>query len=97
MKYDHIVKKNGVYYPAGAEVPEDDYELPFKDEAEPAEDIPFADEQETKDGQITHTRTSINRMSTAELQQLAANVGIDGAEEKSGSELKKELIAYFNL
>lgn len=37
MKYDHIVKINGEYYPAGAEVPdvkdrkEEDTELPFSD------------------------------------------------------------------
>lgn len=36
MIYDHIVKVNGEYYPAGAEVPEVTEELPFK--------LPFSDE-----------------------------------------------------
>lgn len=34
MKYDHIVKANGQYYPAGTEIPEikEAEELPFSDE-----------------------------------------------------------------
>lgn len=90
MKYNHMVNYNGQYYPAGTEVPVDD-------QAGAAQDIPFANEQEMADGQVAYTRTSISRMSTAELQQLAANVGIENALEKSGNELKKELVAYFNL
>ena len=43
------------------------------------------------------TKTSINRMSTAELQELALENGIGGADEMTGAELKKVLIEKFGL
>ena len=43
------------------------------------------------------TKTEINRMSTAELQTLALENGIDGADEMTGAELKKVLIEKFGL
>lgn len=44
-----------------------------------------------------HTKSEINRMSTAELQNLAASIGIDGAFEMTGADLKKRLISELNL
>lgn len=44
-----------------------------------------------------YTRTDINRMTTAELQQLAANEGIENAHNISGEKLKKALIEHFSL
>ena len=44
-----------------------------------------------------YTKTEINRMSTADLQALAAEHGIEGAEEISGAELKRILIEQFGL
>lgn len=44
-----------------------------------------------------YTKTDINRMSTAELKELAAKEKIDGSEDMTGGELKKILIDYFNL
>lgn len=44
-----------------------------------------------------YTKTEINRMSTADLQKLAAEHGVVGAEEISGAELKKILIEKFGL
>ncbi len=44
-----------------------------------------------------YTKTEINRMTTAELQELADKVGIENAFETSGGELKKILIEHFNL
>lgn len=46
---------------------------------------------------ITYTKTEINRMSTADLQKLAAEQGIENAQATSGAELKEILIAKFNL
>lgn len=43
------------------------------------------------------TKTAINRMSTADLQELAKTQGIGGAELLSGAELKKLLIEKFGL
>ena len=42
-------------------------------------------------------KTAINRMSTADLQTLAAEQGIENADEISGAELKKLLIEKFGL
>lgn len=44
-----------------------------------------------------YTKTDINRMSTAELKELAAKENVVGSEEMTGGELKKILIEYFNL
>ena len=79
MKYPYIVNKNGVWYPAGTEVPED---IPTQNVAE-------------ENNQ--YTKTEINRMSTAELQALALENNIDGADEMTGAELKKVLIDKFGL
>ena len=79
MKYPYIVNKNGVWYPAGAEVPE--------------EAAPHNKESDQKQ----YTKTDINRMSTAELQELAAEIGIENASCTNGGELKKLLIEHFGL
>ena len=79
MKYPYIVCKNGVWYPAGTEVPEDNPNT------------------KTENGQNQYTKTDINRMSTAELQALALENGIDGSNEMTGAELKKVLIEKFGL
>lgn len=44
-----------------------------------------------------YTKTDINRMSTAELQELASKEGVAGADEMTGSDLKKLLIEKFGL
>lgn len=44
-----------------------------------------------------YTKTEINRMSTAELKELATKEGIDDAKNMTGTELKKILIEHFNL
>lgn len=48
-------------------------------------------------GDVKFTKTDINRMSTADLQTLAAEQSIENANEISGSELKKLLIEKFGL
>ena len=84
MKYPYIVGKNGVWYPAGADVPEDASTI-------------AADKLTEKRVHNGHTKTEINRMSTAELQTLALENGIDGSNEMTGAELKKVLIEKFGL
>ena len=84
MIYPYIVNKNGVWYPAGADVPEDI--------------IPITTDNLTE--KLVHngrTKTEINRMSTAELQELALENDIEGANEMTGAELKKVLIEKFGL
>ena len=84
MIYPYIVNKNGVWYPAGADVPEDISTI-------------TTDNLTEKLVRNEHTKTEINRMSTAELQELALENDIDGAEQMTGAELKKVLIEKFGL
>lgn len=44
-----------------------------------------------------YTKTDINRMSTAELKDLAKSVGFENTEEMTGADLKKNLIEFYNL
>lgn len=44
-----------------------------------------------------YTKTEIFRMSSGDLQTLAKEQGIEKAEEKTGSELKKLLVQHFGL
>lgn len=81
MKFDYKVKYKGKWYLPGEEIPEDTG-------TEVKEEIP----EET-----AYNKTEINRMSTADLQKLAAEHGVSGAEEISGAELKKILIEKFGL
>lgn len=57
--------------------------------------IELVEDKSTKEKQ--YTKTDINRMTTAELQTLAAEIGIENAFDTSGGELKKLLIEHFGL
>ena len=89
MKYPYIVGKNGVWYPAWADVPEDNQNTKEQNEQNK--------HTKTENGQNQYTKTEINRMSTAELQVLAIENGINGAEGMTGADLKKVLIEHFKL
>lgn len=93
MVYDHMVKVNGQYYQAGEDTPEID------DMAGGESSLPFSDDDITLETQEDrqYTKTEINRMSTAELQNLAAAEGIENAFETSGNELKTILAEHFGL
>lgn len=61
------------------------------------EEISPAKPQNKTTEQPQYSKTEINRMTTAELQNLAAVEGIENAFETSGGELKKLLIEHFKL
>lgn len=108
-KYPYIVNKNGVWYASGAEVPEDSkaennkkteesnknaFSIDEKAVGKVKEDvIEITDKEVIKENQ--YTKTEINRMSTADLKELAKVNGID--DSLSGSEIKKNLIKRFGL
>ena len=52
---------------------------------------------EVKDESVTYTKSDINRASTATLKEIASEVGIEDAEDKTGSELKKLIIEKLGL
>lgn len=88
MKFSHLVKYNGQYYPAGADVPVGDNSV---------KEVVEKDVKPIVEKQTDYTKTEINRLSTAELKQLAKKQQIDGAESMTGSDLKKVLIEKFGL
>lgn len=90
MVYDHMVKKGGKYYAAGENVP-DGQEVKRQEGQQINEALPSPEKQPR------YTKTDINRMSTAELQSLAASEGIDNAFNISGEKLKKILLERFGL
>lgn len=93
MVYPYSVKFMGEYYEAGEDVPDEVTEEQTEEQADEAVDeepLPFPDAK-------VYTKTEINRMTTAELQNLAAEVGIENAYETSGGELKKKLIEHYGL
>lgn len=64
------------------------------------ENLPFSDsdtEFEERPEEQQYTKTDIQRMSKDDLVSLAVEVGIEGAEEMNGADLKRELIEHFEL
>lgn len=64
------------------------------------EPLPLSDndiEFEENSAKKKYTKSEIQRMTTADLQNLAAEEGINDAYETSGNELKKILTKHFNL
>ena len=87
MIYKHLVKYNGVYYPAGTDVPVG---------VKPVEEVKKVEEvKEVVAEMPTYSKTEINRMSTADFKELAKEQGID--DELSGADIKKALIKKFGL
>ena len=84
MVYECKTKYNGKWYMPGEEAPE---------EKSPGS----SDFMNPPENPVTYTKTEINRMSTADLQKLATEQGIENAQATSGAELKEILIAKFNL
>ena len=58
------------------------------------EEVP---ENNNSGASFDYSKTTINRMSTSDLQELATKQGIENAGEISGAELKKMLIEKFGL
>jgi hypothetical protein len=84
LVYECKTKYKGKWYMPGEEVPEEKSQVP-------------SDFTNPPENPITYTKTEINRMSTADLQKLATEQGIENAQVTSGVELKEILIAKFNL
>lgn len=90
MKYDHNVYHNGIFYHTGSEVPIDNEIAQSKNQSNKPNNT--MENQEKK-----FSKSEIARMSTSELQNLAASQGIENAYNTSGSELKKILVEFFGL
>ena len=107
MKYRYTVNHNGVWYPAGYEVPEDTasamggavdaHEEPTEPVMGAVEEIHEEEQNVAKNATEAPTRTEINRMLKADLIKLARKCGMKfGDEYITGAELKRMLIEYFD-
>ena len=90
MVFKHLVKYNGVYYPAGADVPVGD--KPVDNKKKSGEVV---EEKATSEDKFT--KSEITRMSTADLKEVAKLNGIENAEDMTGAKLKEVLIEKFEL
>ena len=95
-KYPYIVIKDGKWYKAGEYVPSSASVLEDNVIKE-NEEVVAQVEQPIVEKQPQYTKTDINRMSTAELKEVATNNGIENAEEMTGGDLKRVLIEKFGL
>lgn len=88
MIFNHLVKHNGIYYPAGTDVP-------VEEEAKKEQPIVQEKEKEEpkKEVKFPYNKTQINRMSTAELKAVAKDLGMD--DNLSGSEIKATIIKKY--
>ena len=106
MKYPYSVKHNGVWYAPNEEIPENGKTPVVKDEPKvekPVEKVADESTEEKAEEPVevpvepTYTKTEINRMPIVDLRRLARKQGIKKAADKSGAELKAELIELLNL
>ena len=102
MKFNHRVKFNGILYEVGQNVPIEENKAENKANTKPQEvlktKVEEVDENRNAQRLVTsdgYTKTEINRMSTADLKELAKEQGID--DELSGADIKKALIKKFGL
>lgn len=65
MKYPHIVVKNGVWYPAGAEVPED-----IPKEVELTDDVPAGALDTNPDGSVNSYDEAGNKVGTVDAETV---------------------------
>lgn len=85
MLAKNIIKMNGKWYKAGEEVPEDT----------PGQEFSAETEQVPKE--FEYKKTDINRMSTADLKELAREHGVLNVDDMTGQDLKEYFITRFNL
>lgn len=98
MKFPHVVNHNGVWYPAGADVPVGE---PVKETK--AVVVEKAEEPEKPAKPVAPTvvakptRTELQQMRKPELIELAGMIGIDGAEDMTNNELKTAIARKMKL
>ena len=111
MKYPYRVIKNNILYRAGEDVPEDNEVKKEEPETVSTDDAinaeiekksaevlaDFDAEVEAEKAEHNYTRTEINRMNTASLHELAKTLEIEGEADKSGAQLKADIIEKLGL
>lgn len=85
MKFPYIVIRDGKWYKAGEEVPE---ETPGQESS---------DDETQMQEVFEYKKTDINRMSTADLKELARKHEVLNVDDMTGQDLKEYFITKFNL
>lgn len=85
MKFPYIVIRDGKWYKAGEEVPE----------GTPGQES--YDEETQMPEVFKYKKTDINRMSTADLKELARENEVSNVDDMTGQDLKEYFITRFNL
>lgn len=86
MIAQNTMKVNGKWFYAGDEIAE--VEKSTSD---------FSQYMNPPEEPKAYSKTEINRMSTAELKELAKEQNVDNSESMTGADLKKALIEKFGL
>lgn len=74
MKYDHVVKYNGVYYDAGQDVPIKNMSL--TEQMEDNTELPFADSDiELENFPHVYTYEELEQMTAKEMRKIAESKG----------------------
>lgn len=92
MKYPYIVKRNGVYYEAGQDVPAF---TPVKEKVVESIEEKVNESAPVEEEKPKYTKTEINRMNKETLVDKAKEIGVENAEEMSGNALKDLLIEHY--
>lgn len=85
MLAKNIIKMNGKWYKAGEEVPEETSGQESSDEEIQMPEV------------FKYKKTDINRMSTADLKELAREHEVLNVDDMTGQDLKEYFITKFNL
>lgn len=85
MKFPYIVIRDGKWYKSGEEVP--DF-IPGNES--------YAEETQMPEV-FKYKKTDINRMSTADLKELAREHEVLNVDDMTGQDLKEYFITKFNL
>ena len=99
MIYRYAVNHNGVWYPAGAEVPKDTIsvmdtkDIEAVEQEEPVKEEPVVQEVV----EAPRTRTDVNRMTKAVMLALAESCGISVSEALTVNELRRKLLKHYGL
>lgn len=91
----HSVKINGTWYKAGAEIPAFT-DKPSEAKEEPIEVTTFPVETSAEEPK-RYTKRDITFMKVDDLRKLASDLGINGAEELTGTALKPIIIEKLGL
>ena len=112
MKFPYRVQINRDIYPANTEIPDELLGGTSKDakttetvdepkDVDKVDDVkaemPESNAEESDKEEHNYTRTEVNRMTTASLHELAKELGIEGEADKSGAQLKVDIINQLGL